>query len=64
MRVGDIVNEHGRPVDDPNGQIVEFVNLGRGTVERDHVFKVANLLSANGRHDVLPTDRVDDILRR
>ena len=63
MRISDVVKEHGRPVDDTNGRIVEFGEAGWRTIERDHVFEVANLLRADGRHDVLLADRVDDILR-
>ena len=64
MRIRDIVNEHCRPVDDTNRQIVQFIKACRRTIERDHIFKVANLLRADRRHDILLADRADDVLRR
>lgn len=62
MGVGDIVKEDRCAVDDANGQVVELGEPGRRTVERDRVFKVANLLRSDRRHDVLLADRVDDVL--
>ena len=54
----------GRPVDHADRQIIELVEAGRRTVERDDIFEVADLLGSDGRDDVLPADRVDDVLRR
>ena len=64
MRIGDVVDEYGRAVDDADGQIIEFVETVRRPIEIDDIFEVADLLCADRRHDVLPSDRVDDVLRR
>ena len=64
MRIGDVADEHGRPADDADRQVVQFVQTLRRSVEVDDVFEVADLLRADGRDDVLAADRVDDVLRR
>ena len=64
MRIGDVADEYRGAVDDADRQIVQLVQAFRRPVEIDDIFEAADLLRPDGRDDVLPADRVDDILRR
>ena len=62
--IGDVANEHGRPVDDADRHVVDLVERVGERVERDDIFEVADLLGSDGRDDILLANRIDDVLRR
>ena len=64
MNVGDVVNVDWHPVDDSNGQIVEFGDLAWRVVERNDILELADFFRSHRRDDVLLRDRFDDVLGR